>query len=191
MKIKTEKQYNRIIEGATAILLAEGLAGFSTLKVSRLIEMSQSNIYVYFKNKEDLLVSTFTYHQQKYVTELTKAWQPTLPPRELLRSLIQAVYQFSQDFKDSLAIIWMVRQSTELRSKIPQVEDDQIFKDLFNLLADYQKQNIIRDYPLLYTTNVIFAAIINYIQLLDSNELSNQEMPLDDLVTFVADFLFV
>lgn len=191
MKIKTEEQYNKIINGATTILLTEGLATFSTIKVAKLINMSQSNIYVYFKNKDDLLVSVFRYHQKKYIHFLAAKWDPSRSPKVVLTKFVTALNQFHTNNKDSLNVIWVVRQSPKLRQLIPQVADDEIFVEIFKWLENLQKQGKVRPLPLMYLTNLVFSAVINYFQLLDSQELTSNEMSIEEIVTPLSALLFV
>lgn len=191
MKIKTTEQYNRIIQGATAILLTEGLAAFSTTKVAKHIQMAQSNIYVYFKNKDDLLVSVFRYHQKKYIQFLVDRIDLSLPPTDALRNLVSTLDEFHRTNKESLDVIWSIRQSTTLRQLIPKVSDDQIFIAIFQWLKDWQHQGTVRQLPLMYLTNLVFSAIIDYFQLIDSKEMSPNELAIEEIVPPLSALLFV
>ncbi|WCJ52322.1 TetR/AcrR family transcriptional regulator [Lentilactobacillus buchneri] len=184
MKIKTTEHYNRIIQGATAILLTEGLAAFSTTKVAKHIQMAQSNIYVYFKNKDDLLVSVFRYHQKKYIQFLVDRI-------DLSKNLVSTLDEFHSSDKESLDVIWSIRQSTTLRQLIPKVSDDQIFIAIFQWLKDLQHQGTVRQLPLMYLTNLVFSAIIDYFQLIDSKEMSPNELAIEEIVPPLSALLFV
>jgi Transcriptional regulator len=51
MKKKDDEKYQKIIQAAIQIILEDGAATLSTTKVAKRVAISQSNIYIYFKNK--------------------------------------------------------------------------------------------------------------------------------------------
>lgn len=57
MKKKDDSKIVKIQEATAQIILTEGIAKVSTVKVAKLVGIAQSNVYLYFKNKNDLLLS--------------------------------------------------------------------------------------------------------------------------------------
>ncbi|WCJ49452.1 TetR/AcrR family transcriptional regulator [Lactiplantibacillus plantarum] len=57
MKRKDMNKQVKIQDAVAAIILAEGPAGVSTTKVAKHVGIAQSNVYLYFKNKQALIDS--------------------------------------------------------------------------------------------------------------------------------------
>ncbi|MBU8909212.1 TetR/AcrR family transcriptional regulator, partial [Desertibacillus haloalkaliphilus] len=80
MKKKDESKYETIIQAAIQIIVTEGAASLSTTKVAKAVGISQSNIYIYFNNKADMLTQVFEHEQavmrDMLVTSITT--EPTL-----------------------------------------------------------------------------------------------------------------
>ncbi|MFQ7236951.1 MAG: TetR/AcrR family transcriptional regulator, partial [Enterococcus hulanensis] len=56
MKKKDNTKITKILDATVQIILHEGAAAVSTVKVAKIVGIAQSNVYLYFKNKNDLLL---------------------------------------------------------------------------------------------------------------------------------------
>ncbi|QBO36911.1 TetR/AcrR family transcriptional regulator [Periweissella cryptocerci] len=114
MKIKDEEKYERILQAASEIIERDGVAAISTTKVAKLAGVPQSNIYIYFKNKEDLLVQLF----KKISGSLGKGQREILASNlsleEKIKATIKNMYDFSIKNPDAMVVIEQVKQLPEL-----------------------------------------------------------------------------
>lgn len=79
MKLKDAKKERRIMDVTIDIVAEKGMAGVKMSEVAKRVKISPSNLYIYFKNKEDLLQSIF-FDSIMQVTRELKANLPTDAP---------------------------------------------------------------------------------------------------------------
>lgn len=89
MKLKSEALRKKIIATATTLMIEDGIEGTSTVKVAKQLEMAQSNVYSYYKSREDLLLAVFTYHQQLMVASLMPLLDESAAPIQQFETLFQ------------------------------------------------------------------------------------------------------
>jgi AcrR family transcriptional regulator len=124
MKIKDEEKYQRIIDAATFLLINEGLDNFSTTKVAKKVGIAQSNIYLYFKNKKELLQRIFSYHVHQMSAYVNNNMLREGSTHELLVSSTDQLIVYALANPESLEIIEMLKHSRELKlAFMPKVED--------------------------------------------------------------------
>ncbi len=111
MRIKDINKQEAIIE-ATVLLVNEiGFASSSVSKIAKKANVSPATIYIYFKNKEDLLVSTYIEIKKKMSTALLVGFDNSKPFRDILQNVWkngfkfvrenQSLYQYTEQFANS------------------------------------------------------------------------------------------
>lgn len=163
MKPKNEQLRQNILKATTELLITEGVAGTSTLQVAKRIHATQSNLYSYFKNKEDLLIQTFTYHQAAYIEAIQSGWTNDLALIPVAKLLVKNILVFGMEHSDSLKVILLMRQQPKLRSLLPKIEDDAFFTALFTQLEHFQQQGIIKPLSTQFLAENIFSITVNFI----------------------------
>lgn len=89
---RAEKR-DRIIDAATEVFAAKGFHSARISDIARLAGVADGTIYLYFKNKEDLLLSIFEEKMEALLTELRSALDGVDAPMERMR--IYAKQHFS------------------------------------------------------------------------------------------------
>ncbi|BDD03934.1 TetR/AcrR family transcriptional regulator [Aureibacter tunicatorum] len=76
MRVKDEEKKKAIYRSTLEIVSNQGIAGIKMADIARKVELSPSTLYIYFKNKEELITSLFTDIMEeqnkttrKYITE--------------------------------------------------------------------------------------------------------------------------
>ncbi len=82
-------KYGRIIEAATKVFSGKGFFKSTVSDVARAADVAEGTIYLYFKNKDDLLISIFEDSMDMFNRELETALNGIDDPAERLRSLIR------------------------------------------------------------------------------------------------------
>ena len=86
MRIKDLHKQEAIIE-ATVLLVNEiGFVSSSVSKIAKKAGVSPATIYIYYENKDDLLVSTYVEIKKKMSRALLKNLDNSLPIRDVLES---------------------------------------------------------------------------------------------------------
>lgn len=123
MAKKTGEKYQAIIEAAVKIIAKFGYHQAQVSKIAREAKVADGTIYLYFENKEDILVSLFAEKMGMFIDVAKRKIGQEEYIDEKLRMLIYMhFYQLSQD--PDLAVVTQLelRQSnTELRRKINEV----------------------------------------------------------------------
>ncbi|EQB35779.1 MULTISPECIES: TetR/AcrR family transcriptional regulator [Virgibacillus] len=120
---KNKPKYNQIIEAAVEVIAENGYHASQVSKIAKKAGVADGTIYLYFKNKEDILISVFEEKMGQFINHITEAIQNKNNANEKLYELIQL--HFSQLSKDPhLAVVTQLelRQSNpELRLEINNV----------------------------------------------------------------------
>ncbi len=87
-KKEERDKYGRIIEAATRIFAEKGFFKATVSDVARAAEVAEGTIYLYFKNKDDLLISIFESSMDMFIREVEQALKGVSDPKERLRTLI-------------------------------------------------------------------------------------------------------
>lgn len=78
MRSRDEHKETAIREKALEMIVAEGFDGLSMQKLAREAGVSPATIYIYYKNREDLLNSLYNYVQSKFTEVSLKNFNPGL-----------------------------------------------------------------------------------------------------------------
>jgi TetR/AcrR family fatty acid metabolism transcriptional regulator len=119
MKNKKPK-YNQIMEAAIKVIAENGFHGAQVSKVAKEAGVAEGTIYLYFKNKEDILISIFTEKMGQYVQEVIKETSKKQNAKEKLYTLIEMHFkQFMNNHHLAVVTQLELRQSNyDLRLKI-------------------------------------------------------------------------
>lgn len=115
-------KYNQIIEAAVKVIAEHGYHGAQVSKVAKAAGVADGTIYLYFKNKEDILISVFTEKMGRFIQQIKNATVQKKKADEKLITLINMHFQqFSDDHQLAIVVQLELRQSNyDLRMKINQ-----------------------------------------------------------------------
>jgi AcrR family transcriptional regulator len=111
MRTKDATKATRILDAAAAIILKQGAAAVSTVKVAKKVGIAQSNVYLYFKNKDALLHAVYQREQARIREsgDLSQLADQQVPVQQRLRLYLQSLYDFALAHPDSLTLIQQVK----------------------------------------------------------------------------------
>ena len=95
-----EELREKILEAATALFAEEGYESVSLRRIAEKIEYAPSTIYLYFKDKEELITSICRQNFQFLTQALERINMLGLPPLEMMRESLKAYIQFGLDHRD-------------------------------------------------------------------------------------------
>jgi len=88
--MKTNKpKYQQIIEAAVKVIAENGYYASQVSKIAKEAGVADGTIYLYFKNKEDVLVSVFEEKMGQFIEKIAKVTSEQPNAKEKLKSLIQ------------------------------------------------------------------------------------------------------
>ncbi|MGN2663009.1 TetR/AcrR family transcriptional regulator [Bacillus altitudinis] len=122
MKQKRPK-YMQIIDAAVVVIAENGYHQSQVSKIAKQAGVADGTIYLYFKNKEDILISLFKEKMGQFIERMENDIQKKPSAKEKLLLLIREHFHLlSQDHHLALVTQLELRQSNlELRQKINEV----------------------------------------------------------------------
>ena len=84
------RKRRRILEAATALFIRQGYRKTSMDEVAREAGVAKGTVYLYFKNKTDLLVHAVAMEKFRYIGDVLDVLTGDLPPREKLREYLRS-----------------------------------------------------------------------------------------------------
>ncbi|RFA34964.1 TetR family transcriptional regulator [Virgibacillus dokdonensis] len=120
---KNKPKYNQIIEAAVKVIAKNGYHASQVSKIAKQAGVADGTIYLYFKNKEDILISVFEEKMGQFITHITDAIQKKENANEKLYELIKLHFrQLSEDHHLAIVTQLELRQSNpSLRLQINNV----------------------------------------------------------------------
>ena len=101
MKTKDDQKKEALFKATVKLVNEIGFASSSVSKIAKEANVSSSTIYVFFENKEDLLVSTYLKIKHSLADALLADFDDTLPIRDIIKRSWFSVFQYiSKNLED-------------------------------------------------------------------------------------------
>jgi TetR/AcrR family transcriptional repressor of multidrug resistance operon len=152
MRIRDESKVEAIRDKAIEIIVNEGFDGLSMQKLAKAANVSPATIYIYHKNREELLNNLFNEVQKVFNEEALKGFDPDKPFAEGLWVQWQNRYHFIRKFPLYLSFLEQFRNS-------PLINHDAISLSEFKQQMRKFVMNAIRNGEIKKTEPEIFWAV--------------------------------
>src|SRR4051812_13038512 len=86
----------RILDSATRVFARKGFYNSTIADVAKAAEVAEGTIYLYFKNKDDLLISIFEHSMGLFIQEAQKELAKYENPQDKLKSFLSLHLQLVQ-----------------------------------------------------------------------------------------------
>lgn len=143
---KNKPKYNQIIEAAVEVIAENGYHGSQVSKIAKKAGVADGTIYLYFKNKEDILISVFEEKMGQFIEKIANGIQEKQNAKAKLFTLIEMHLRQLAD-NHHLAIVTQLelRQSnTRLRLQINHVLKPYLVV-IDDIIKEGIRENIFRD----------------------------------------------
>ncbi|WP_125588426.1 TetR/AcrR family transcriptional regulator [Companilactobacillus jidongensis] len=169
MKKKDNEKYEKILNAAIEIIKEDGAATLSTTKVAKRVQISQSNIYIYFKNKDDLLKQIYQSEISDYQLRFNDILENGHSTLEKITEYIRALYDISIENPDSMDVIEQIKQIPDSPIDMNDVVGFES-NPIVDLIKKGIAENILRD----VNPNIYLTMIFNTIRMNASNTKNKQ-----------------
>lgn len=144
MRTKDDEKDSALFEATVKLVNEIGFASSSVSKIAREAGVSPATIYVYYKNKEDLLVSTYIAIKLDLSKALLRDFNDHLPIRDILRNVWFNMFEY---ISNNLEYYKFVEQfsSSPFSSLVDKQEVEQYFVPLVKVLQTGIEQKIIKN----------------------------------------------
>jgi len=144
MRIKDDEKEAALFEATVKLVNEIGFASSSVSKIAREAGVSPATIYVYYKNKEDLLVSTYIEIKLSLSKALLRDFNDRLPIRDILKNVWFNMFEY---ISNNLEYYKFVEQfsNSPYSSLVNRQEVEQYFVPLVKVLQTGIDQKIIKN----------------------------------------------
>jgi AcrR family transcriptional regulator len=144
MRTKDEEKQEALFEATVKVVNAIGFASSSVSKISKEAGLSPATLYIYHKNKEDLLIFTFMAIKRKLSEIIWEGVDETAPIRDCLRQVWFNLFKFTAHHTDYFQFAEQFSNSPYY-DRVNQYDIDRMFTPFADLIRKGIRQKIIKD----------------------------------------------
>ena len=144
MRLKDEAKQNAIIKATIKLVNKIGFAATSVSKIAKEANVSPATLYVYYKNKEDLLVSTYVQIKQNLSEAIAKDVDDTRPIRDIMRDFWFNAFRFISKYPGEFQYTEQFANSP-YSSLVDKAEVEKYFQPMIKVIQRGIEQKILKD----------------------------------------------
>lgn len=158
MRTKDEHKKEALLQATVKLVNEIGFASSSVKKIARQADVSPSTLYVFFNNKEDLLVSTYIKLKHDLSAALLKDFDDSLPIRDIIRTAWFSMFDY---ISNNLEFYDYMEQfaNSPYRALVDSETLEKEFLPLLNVVVRGIEQKIIKNVDLSIITAFMFNPI--------------------------------
>jgi len=144
MRHKDEHKQDAIIKATVKLVNEIGFVASSVAKIAKEANVSPATLYIYYKNKEDLLVSTYIDIKQKLSTAILKDFDENQPIRDILKKMWFNAFGYTSKYPDYFQFTEQFSNSA-YSSLVNKQDVEKFFEPMIKILQKGIQQKIIKD----------------------------------------------
>lgn len=130
-KIGSEK-YQKIIQAATKVFAEKGFYNSKVSDVAKEAQVADGTIYLYFKNKDDLLISIFEDSMDHFTSSVQGEMAEAQGPIDRLKRFIRLHLELVREHQDTAQVLQIeLRQSSKFMKEYAASK----FKDYLDIIS--------------------------------------------------------
>ena len=188
-----EEMRKLILDGAQKLFLANGYEKVSLRNIADEIEYSAATIYLYYKDKNELL---FALHQRGFA-QMVQEFQPLLllnDPFEKLVEMGRSYIRFAVENPELFDLMFIMTAPMDKLDKEDWVEGDQAFGLLMQVVQECMDTGVFQKHDVQATAMMIWSGIHGYTALFLRKRLGmfpecDRQMIMDDAFNLFCETL--
>lgn len=159
-----EERRKLVLDAAQKLFLANGYEKVSIRNIADEIEYSPATIYLYFKDKNELL---FALHQRGFV-QMVEEFRPLLlltDPFEKLVEMGRSYIRFAVQNPELFDLMFIMTAPMDTLDKKDWVEGDQAFGLLMQVVRECMEAGVFKEHDVQATAMMIWSGIHGYTAL--------------------------
>lgn len=183
MRKKNEERRQRILDVASQMIISDGLNGITTAKVAKNASVPESNIYLYFKNKKDLIRQSFLSRKQHLANYLKDHFVQQSNILDSLTIFGRELYQFANDYPDDLALLQQFYASPIIETLELTPEETRLnFQFLYDEINHGTQEGKIRNVDSTLILKMFYLTITDYAQSVQKKQIDPITTPLNTVI---------
>jgi len=160
--IVTEVMREAIFEAAASVLCQHGISGTTMHRVAEAANLTKSNLYNYFRDKDELLQFFNTRLVQPFLEAIEEISKSDLPALQKLEKILRAMREYSFRLKGLIRLIREGDRESEIRKNIrPRIV--KIFTAIFEQGI---REGVFRSHNPEHTGRILHGALAEFVELL-------------------------
>ena len=146
MRTKDENKEQAIREKAIEMIVKEGFEGLSMQKLAKEANVSPATIYLYFKNKEDMLNQLYMGIEQLFSDEILKDFNPEMSLEEGMWIQWKNRFAYSRKYPYNFSFMEQFRSSPLINHK--DIKESPFKEAMAKFFMNALKRNEMKELPL-------------------------------------------
>ena len=160
MRNRDDSKKAAIIRSTVKLVNEIGFVSSSVSKIAGEANVSPATIYIYYKNKEDLLVSTYIDIKRELSWAILEGFEDSLPIRDILRDFWLKAFEFISKNPENFQYTEQFA-SSPYSELVNQAEVEKYFDPMIKIIKKGIAQKIIKEVPLDVIQIFIFNPVMN------------------------------
>jgi TetR/AcrR family fatty acid metabolism transcriptional regulator len=139
-RVERNNKYHQILEAAVKVFARQGFHQSTIAQIAKEAGVADGTIYLYFKNKNDILVQFFSFRTKQVFESFREAVDGAVTSTEKLRRLVRRhLAEFQRD-KDG-AVVYQVETHQNSRLAEAQIREmSKMYRDLISEIIEQGQQ---------------------------------------------------
>ncbi len=145
MASKDNDKSIKILEAATRVFAKKGFYNATISDISKVAEVGEGTIYLYFKNKDDLLISIFEHSMDLFIEEVRRELGGVQDPKEKLKKFLRLHLELVQKNPDLAQVLQIeLRQSSKFMKEYEGGKFSDYLNVVRSILEEGQEKGVFR-----------------------------------------------
>ena len=136
-KEKINDKYHRILEAAVKVFAEQGFFQSTISQIAKEAGVADGTIYLYFKNKEDILVQFFSYKARQVFARFREEVDEADTAVDKLRNLI---HRHLEEFQNDRNMAMVYRAETHQNSRLVEEQIKEMSKMYLDIVSEIVEQ---------------------------------------------------
>jgi AcrR family transcriptional regulator len=163
MRTRDENKERSIRDKALKMIVSEGLNGFSMQKLAKAANVSPATLYIYFKDKEDLVFQLCREASEKMLDITFKNFDPSMNFKEGLKIQWENRAAYCMKYPDQMHFIEQLRHSP-YGERITELTGQKFRKLMGDFTANAIEHNELIKVPVEVYWSIAFAPLYNLVK---------------------------
>ena len=188
MKLKDELKEQAIIASTLDTVYKSGFSGIKIADIAKKVGISPSTLYVYFKNKEDLILSISISLFKKWSRNDGQESLNDLPYKMKLKKKWLSLVHFGLNNAEEMSFLQQLKQSPYF-DKIPKDIKQAKFQSGTDLIELGKKEGLIKDIDNVILLSIMGSFSSHTVSLINEKHLKLNEKDMDLMYSILWDAL--
>lgn len=182
MKIKDPKKTKKIIQVTAQMIVKNNNIDISTSAIAKKVGIAQSNIYIYFKSKQDLIEQVYLDAFIRLGKFAEKETSSSGSLEQQAADQIEMIYRFSQKYPTEMKLISISLKTPIFKSHLAMDQKAEGNRAMYELLKKCADEGLLRTNSFELSRNIIFDTIQSYEVELEKETSSVENLPFQTIL---------